>query len=89
MIDVLDETVTGMGSRLLRSWLLRPSLKRSEIETRLAAVEELLDPILRISQIFVMKQVADLERLVGRLNLGSATARDLLALGQSRSRRQS
>lgn len=83
LFDVIDETVTGMGGRLLRSWLLRPSLKRSEVETRLAAVEELLDPILRDKLRFLMKQVADLERLVGRLNLGNASARDLLALSST------
>lgn len=81
LLEVIDETVTGMGGRLLRTWLLRPSLKRSEIETRHSAVEELLDPILRGKIRFLMKQVSDLERLVGRLNLGNATARDLLALG--------
>ena len=81
LLEVIDETVTGMGGRLLRSWVLRPSIRRSEIETRQSAVEELLDPILRDKLRFLMKQVADLERLVGRLNLGSATARDLLALG--------
>ncbi len=83
LLEVIDETITGMGGRLLRSWLLRPSIKRSEIETRQAAVEELLDPILRDKIRFVMKRVGDLERIVGRLNLGNATARDLLALGQS------
>ncbi len=83
LFDVIDETVTGMGGRLLRSWLLRPSLKRSEIETRQAAVEEFQDLILRDKVRFLMKQVADLERLVGRLNLGSATARDLLALAST------
>jgi DNA mismatch repair protein MutS len=81
LLEVIDETITGMGARLLRSWLLRPSIKRSEIETRLTAVEELLDPILRDKIRFLLKQVADLERLVGRLNLGNTTARDLLALG--------
>lgn len=81
LLDVIDETMTGMGGRLLRSWVLRPSIKRSEIETRQSAVEELLDPILRDKVRFLMKQVADLERLVGRLNLGNASARDLLALG--------
>ena len=35
---MIDETVTGMGARLLKQWLLRPSLKRSEIQTRLSAV---------------------------------------------------
>jgi len=83
LLDVIDETVTGMGGRLLRSWLLRPSKKRSEIETRLTAVEELIDPIFREKLRYLLKQVVDLERIVGRLNLGNATARDLLALGQS------
>ena len=83
LLNVIDETVTGMGGRLLHSWLLRPSIKRSEIETRLAAVSELIDSILRDKLRFLMKEVADLERLVGRLNLGSASARDLIALGSS------
>ena len=83
LLEVIDETITGMGGRLLRSWLLRPSIKRSEIETRQVAVEELLDPILRDKIRFVMKRVADLERLVGRLNLGNATARDIIALGHT------
>jgi len=83
LLDVIDETVTGMGGRLLRSWLLRPSLKRSEIETRLGAVEELLDPIMRDKVRFLLKQVADMERLVGRINLGNATAHDLQALRDS------
>ncbi|MBK9153279.1 MAG: DNA mismatch repair protein MutS [Chloracidobacterium sp.] len=86
LLDVIDETLTGMGGRLLRAWLLRPSLRRSEIETRHAAVEEFGDPILRQSVRFVLKQLTDLERIVGRLNLGTATARDLLALGSSLSK---
>ncbi len=83
LLSVIDETVTGMGGRLLHSWLLRPSIKRSEIETRLAAVSELTDSILRDKIRFLMKEVSDLERLVGRLNLGSASARDLIALEAS------
>ncbi len=83
LLSVIDETVTGMGGRLLHSWLLRPSIKRSEIETRLAAVSELTDSILRDKLRFLMKEVSDLERLVGRLNLGSASARDLIALCSS------
>ena len=38
LLKVIDETVTGMGARLLRSWLLRPSVKRGEIEARHGAV---------------------------------------------------
>ncbi len=80
LFGVIDETATGMGSRLLKQWVQRPSLKRTEIQTRLAAVTELSDLILRDKLRFLMKEVSDLERLVGRLNLGTATPRDLMAL---------
>ncbi len=86
LINVIDETVTGMGARLLRSWLLRPSIKRSEIQTRQSAVNELTDTILRDKIRFLLKEVSDLERLVGRLNLGTASPRDLLALNRSLSK---
>lgn len=80
LLNLIDATVTGMGGRLLRSWLLRPSIKRSEIQTRLVAVEECSDSILREKIRFLLKEVGDLERLVGRLNLGTATPRDLVNL---------
>lgn len=83
LFGVLDECVTGMGSRLLRQWIARPSLKRSEIQTRLVAVTELSDTILREKLMFLMKDVSDLERLIGRLNLGTASPRDLVALRRS------
>ena len=83
LLGVIDETVTGMGARLLRSWLIRPSIKRSEIQTRLSAVSELTDSILRDKVRYLLKEVSDLERLVGRLNLGTASPRDLLALNRS------
>ena len=83
LLGVIDKTVTGMGGRLMRSWLLRPSVKRTEIQTRLAAVSEFTDSILRDKIRFLLKEIADLERLVGRLNLGTATPRDLVALNSS------
>ncbi|MEZ5425517.1 MAG: DNA mismatch repair protein MutS [Pyrinomonadaceae bacterium] len=83
LLGIIDETVTGMGGRLLRNWLLRPSLKRSEIQTRLAAVTEFTDSIFRDKVRHLLKEVSDLERLIGRLNLGTATPRDLLALNRS------
>jgi DNA mismatch repair protein MutS len=86
LFNVIDCTVTGMGARLLKSWLLRPSIKRSEIQTRLSAVAELTDAILRDKIRYLLKEVSDLERLVGRLNLGTANPRDLLALNRSLSR---
>jgi DNA mismatch repair protein MutS len=84
LLNVIDETVTGMGARLMRSWLLRPSVRRGEIEARLAAVEELhASQIKRDRLRALLKEVADLERLCGRLNMNSASPRDLNALLRS------
>jgi DNA mismatch repair protein MutS len=84
LLDVIDETVTGMGARLLRSWLLRPSIRRGEIEARHGAVAELHASHLKRDRLRTsLKEVADVERLTGRLNLGSATPRDLVALRRS------
>ncbi|MFL6214546.1 MAG: DNA mismatch repair protein MutS [Blastocatellia bacterium] len=84
LLGVLDETVTGMGSRLLKQWLLRPSMKLGELGARLDAVEELKNALIlrdRLRQ--ELKQVADLERLMARISLGRATPRDLVALKNS------
>jgi DNA mismatch repair protein MutS len=83
VFGLLDECITGMGSRLLKQWLARPSVKRSEIQTRLSAVTELSDPMLREKLRFLLKDVSDLERLIGRLNFGTASPRDLIALLRS------
>lgn len=83
LLGTIDSTVTGMGSRLLRAWLMRPSVKRSEIETRLNAVDELGDLILRDKVRFLLKSVYDIERLVGKLGMPSFNARDLLAISRS------
>jgi DNA mismatch repair protein MutS len=84
LLDVIDETVTGMGARLLRSWLLRPSIRRGEVEARHSAVAELHASHIKRDRLRnSLKEVADIERLTGRLNLGSATARDLVALRRS------
>jgi DNA mismatch repair protein MutS len=84
LLDVIDETVTGMGARLLRSWLLRPSLHRGEVEARHGAVAELHTSHMKRDGLrTLLKEVSDVERLSGRLNLGSATPRDLVALRRS------
>ncbi len=83
LLKVIDETVSAMGHRLLRSWILRPSIKRSEIQTRQTAVNELLDSILREKLRSLLRGISDIERLVGRLNLGSANPRDLVSLRRS------
>jgi DNA mismatch repair protein MutS len=84
LLQVIDETVTGMGARLLRAWLLRPCVKRGEVEARLAAVAELYSSQLRRDKLrTLLKEVSDLERLIGRISLGSATPRDLCAILKS------
>jgi DNA mismatch repair protein MutS len=84
LLGVIDETVTGMGARLLRGWLLRPSVRRGEIEARLAAVAEFHGSQMRRDrQRTLLKEVSDLERLVARVNMNTATPRDLCALRRS------
>jgi len=84
LIHVLDQTATGMGGRLLRNRLLRPSLQIGEIEARLDAVEEAAQSTIARSEIRkLLGGVLDLERLLGKLSLGTAGPRELLALGRS------
>src|SRR6476659_810721 len=84
LLQVIDQTVTGMGGRLLRSWLLRPCVKRGEVEARLAAVEDLVSAQrVRDRLRSLLKEVSDLERVLGRVSLGSATPRDLVAMLRS------
>jgi DNA mismatch repair protein MutS len=84
LIGILDETMTGMGARLLRQWLLRPSVKLGEIETRLDAVEEINSSAIKRDRLRrMLEPMADLERLAGKITLGRASARDLIALRQS------
>ncbi len=84
LLNVVDETVTGMGARLLRSWMLRPCVKRGEVEARLDAVADLHSSHAGRDKLrSLLKEVSDLERLNGRLNLGSANPRDLNAILKS------
>src|SRR5271157_2623345 len=84
VLAVIDTTLTGMGGRLLRQRLLRPSMDRAEIEQRLDAVEELLQQtILRAEVRKQLGGILDMERLLAKVTLGSAGPRDVLALGLS------
>jgi DNA mismatch repair protein MutS len=84
VLGVLDQTLTGMGGRLLRQRLLRPSMDRAEIEQRLDAVGELRQQtILRAELRKHLAGILDLERLLAKITLGSASPRDVLALGRS------
>ena len=81
LLSVLDETVTSMGGRLLRQWLVTPLTSVSQIKRRQDAVEELLSrKEERESLRDFFREVSDLERLAGRIGCGTANARDLVAL---------
>ncbi|HZL18614.1 MAG TPA: DNA mismatch repair protein MutS [Polyangia bacterium] len=84
LIEVLDQTRTAMGGRLLRRWLLFPSVDLATIRRRHDAVERLVGAhAARDRARQLLGEVADLERLVGRARLGVATPRDLAVLGRS------
>ena len=84
LLDELDRTMTSIGSRLLRSWLLRPLLSLDRIRDRLDAVEELAFRTTERGKFRdAIKTVQDLERLVARAALGTAGPRDLVGLKQS------
>ena len=81
LLWVLDKTRTAMGGRLIRSWMERPLLSPAQINKRLDAVEELVgDAITRQELSECLREVTDLERLIGRVVYGTAGARDLVAL---------
>jgi DNA mismatch repair protein MutS len=80
----LDATTTPMGKRLLRAWMLRPSLDRAEIHARLDAVEAWTrDTIVREDLRRPLQDVLDLERLLSRVTLETANPRDLLSMAAS------
>jgi DNA mismatch repair protein MutS len=84
LLHEIDRTMTSMGGRLLRSWLLRPLVSLERIQDRLDAVEELaFRSVERAKLRETLKTVHDIERLVARASLGIAGPRDLVALRQS------
>ena len=84
LLDEIDRTVTPMGCRLLRNWLLRPLTALEPIRDRLDAVEELaVRTTERGKARETLKSIQDLERLIARIALSTAGPRDLMALSRS------
>lgn len=84
LLWLLDKTRTAMGARLLRSWVENPMTDLERIQTRLDAVEAFKDDYLASSEIsLALENVADMERLLGKISYNSLTARDCLALLRS------
>jgi len=86
LLAVLDRTLTPMGARLLRHWLLAPLIDRGQIEERLKAVSALGDLLVRDALREALDGVRDLERLAGKTAAGRVSPRELRALGDSLAR---
>lgn len=84
LLDVLDCTLTPMGGRLLKRWLIMPLYDLDAIRQRLNCVEEFFeDSLLRTRCMDSLKGISDLERLTSRIALLRALPRDVAALAQS------
>ena len=84
LLEVLDEALTPMGGRKLRNCLLRPLVDVPQIRQRLDAIAEFHSRIVFQDEFReLLKNIYDMERLVARISLGTANARDLLALKNS------
>jgi DNA mismatch repair protein MutS len=87
LFRALDATLTPMGKRMLRNWMLRPSIEAEEIQQRLDAVDvQIKDAMAREELRCSLDGIFDLERLLSRVTLESASPRDLLALATSLAR---
>ncbi|MBI5887135.1 MAG: DNA mismatch repair protein MutS [Deltaproteobacteria bacterium] len=87
LLDLLDRTKTAMGARRLRSWLLNPLRHAEAVNGRLDAVSELKnDRVARSALAELLSGVYDIERLVTKVSLLSASPRDIVALKNSLSR---
>ena len=84
LLGCLDRTVTAMGARRLKQWLSYPLVRLEQIRSRLEAVEELVEAPSRREDLSAgLRNIADLERLNGRIGMAGASARDLRALHDS------
>ncbi|MCE5285875.1 MAG: DNA mismatch repair protein MutS, partial [Pelosinus sp.] len=84
LLSVLDFTKTAMGGRLLKKWLEYPLINQSQIIRRQEAVAELIEkPAARAAISECMASIYDFERILTRLEVGTANARDLVALRSS------
>src|SRR5215475_4163792 len=84
LLGVLDRTITPMGARKLRAWILQPLRGLTELQRRQQMIADLLqEPDLLASIRAELKSIRDIERAAGRLSLASGNARDLVALKTS------
>jgi DNA mismatch repair protein MutS len=81
LLGVLDKTLTPMGKRLIKKWITLPLLNKFEIEKKHSCVEELKEDIILRQEIKeILKNVYDIERLIGKVSFGNANPKDLVSL---------
>ena len=83
LISILDKTSTAMGARKLKNWMLYPLMDLKEIKGRLEATEHILNTNLISDLPSTLSLVYDLERIAARVAMGTASARDIVALKNS------
>ncbi len=84
LMAVLDETSTPMGSRTLAKWLQMPSMSLEVIRRRQDAIDEMIRRAMERNEISeLLDGLGDIERIIGRASLGSASPKDLVALKSS------
>lgn len=84
LIDILDQTITPMGGRLMKKWLIMPLKEKNSINERLQMVEALFEnEDLRDDLESLMKHIADLERLVAKVAVGRINPREMVLLKKS------
>jgi DNA mismatch repair protein MutS len=87
LLSVLDRTVTPMGARLLRQWILAPLRNRNDVELRLESVSAFAaDSLERSAMRDALDGVRDIERLSAKISAGRSSPRDVRALGDSLAR---
>ncbi|AFJ01399.1 DNA mismatch repair protein MutS [Methylophaga frappieri] len=83
LISVIDRTLTPMGGRLLRRWLLQPDRRSSVIKERHQAIEQISEQDLVADLQACLKSVSDIERIITRIEIRSARPRDFTQLRQT------
>ncbi len=81
LLSVMDQTITAMGGRMLKHWIMEPLSNRDDICKRLDSVEELLSARKKTNSIAAhLEQIHDVERMLSRLSVGIGNARDVVNL---------
>ena len=84
MIDILDQTITPLGGRLMKKWLIMPLKEKNPIKDRLQMVEAFYeDEELRDDLESLLKHIADLERLISKVAVGRINPREMILVKKS------